>query len=239
MTVVLSLFGLAAIYSSTITYGSSRYVLIQGLAATAGFVVICATSFFDYRQFAKKYKWVIFINAALLMFTFVFGEGVTEQTNANWINLGFIKIQPSEFSKILFIYSFAVHLYFVKDRINKIFTALSLFLHAGIIIGLTLLQKDLGTLTIFLFIFIVMCFAANLNIWYFISGIAVIVLASPFIWSMLNVYQQQRILVPFDSSVDPLEVCQVFLLPGLWKDARSSGRTGIRRGEPWVELETS
>ncbi len=80
---------------------------------------------------------------------------------------------------------------------------MTLFLHAAIIIGLTFLQKDLGTLTVFLFIFVVMCFAANLNIWYFISGAAAIVIASPFIWSKLNYFQQQRILAPYDPSVDP------------------------------------
>ena len=179
-------------------------MVIQIFAAVIGMTLIAIMSFVDYRQIAKKYRLVILANAALLMFTYFFGEGVTSETNANWINLGFIKIQPSEFAKILFIYSFAVHLYFVRDRINKLFTALSLFLHAGLIIGLTFLQKDLGTLTVFLFIFVIMCFVANLNIWYFISGAAAIVIASPFIWSKLNYYQQQRILVPFDPTVDPL-----------------------------------
>lgn len=189
----LALFGVLAVYSATLTYERNRYVIIQAAAAVLGFTLMTVLSFIDYRQFAKKYRVVLLINAALLLFTFFFGEGVTDKTNANWINLGFIKIQPSEFAKILFIYSFAAHLYFVRDRINKFFTALTLFLHAAIIIGLTLLQKDLGTLTIFIFIFAVMCFAGNLNIWYFIAGIAGIFIASPFVWTKLNYFQQQRI----------------------------------------------
>lgn len=200
---VFSLAGIFSVYSASLSYGTNRYVFIQSFAAILGLVIICAMSFFDYRFFAKKYRLVILVNAAILLFTFFLGEGVTDQTNANWINLGFIKIQPSEFAKILFIYSFAVHLYNVKDRINKLFTALTVFLHAFLIIGLTLLQKDLGTLTVFLFIFIVMCFAANLNIWYFLTGGAVLAVLSPFIWSKLNFFQQQRILVPFDPSIDP------------------------------------
>lgn len=203
LTLIFSLIGIFSVYSASITYNSARYVVIQTGAALVGIFIVCAMSFFDYRTFAKKYRLVILLNAAILLITFIFGEGVTDKTNANWINLGFIKIQPSEFAKILFIYSFAVHLYYVKDRINKIFTALTLFLHAALIIGLTFLQKDLGTLTIFMFIFVVMCFAANLNIWYFISGAAGLLIMSPFIWSKLNYFQQQRILVPFDKSVDP------------------------------------
>lgn len=203
LMLVLSFVGIFAVYSATITYNTSRYVIIQAGAAIIGIAIAISMSFLDYRQFANKYKLVIILNAAILLITFIFGEGVTDKTNANWINLGFIKIQPSEFAKILFIYAFAVHLYYVKDRINKIFTALSLTCHAMIIIGLTFLQKDLGTLTIFMFIFVVMCFAANLNIWYFISGAAALVIMSPFIWSKLNYFQQQRILVPFDPSIDP------------------------------------
>lgn len=201
---LLAVAGIFAVYSAGKSFGSSRYVAIQIFAAVIGMALIAIMSFIDYRQIAKKYRLVILANAALLLFTYFFGEGVTSETNVNWINLGFIKIQPSEFAKILFIYSFAVHLYIVRDRINKLFTALSLFLHAGLIIGLTFLQKDLGTLTVFLFIFVIMCFVANLNIWYFISGAAAMVIASPFIWSKLNYYQQQRILVPFDPTVDPL-----------------------------------
>lgn len=200
---LLAGFGILAVYSATLSYGRNRYVIIQTAAAVLGMVLMTALSFIDYRQFAKKYRLVILLNIALLLFTFLFGEGVTDKTNANWINLGFIKIQPSEFAKILFIYSFAAHLYFVRDRINKFFTATTLFLHAAIIIGLTFLQKDLGTLTIFVFIFAVMCFAGNLNIWYFIAGIAGIVAASPFIWTKLNYFQKQRILAPYDISIDP------------------------------------
>ena len=203
-TLILSVCGIFAVFSATLTYHSARFTAIQLFAAGLGTVLIFIMSFIDYRQLAKKYRLVIALNAAVLLFTYFFGEGVTSETNANWINLGFIKIQPSEFAKILFIYSFAVHLYYVRDRINKLFTALSLFLHAGLIIGLTFLQKDLGTLTVFMFIFVVMCFVGNLNIWYFISGVAAIVISSPFIWSKLNYYQQQRILVPFDPTVDPL-----------------------------------
>ena len=200
---LLAGFGILFVYSATLSYGQNRYVIIQSVAAVLGIVLMTALSFIDYRQLAKKYRLVILLNVALLLFTYVFGEGVTDKTNANWINLGFIKIQPSEFAKILFIYAFAAHLYFVRDRINKFFTAMTLFLHAAIIIGLTFLQKDLGTLTIFLFIFAVMCFAGNLNIWYFIAGIAGIVAASPFIWTKLNYFQKQRILAPYDISIDP------------------------------------
>lgn len=195
--------GLVAIYSSTLTYGTNRFVFVQGFAFLLGICFAIFISCFDYRQAAKHYRTIIIFNVLILLFTFFFGQSVTETTNANWIDLGFIKIQPSEFAKLLFIYSFAVHLSSVRDRLNKITTVLTLFVHAGLVFGLVLLQRDLGSLTIFMFIFIAMCFAAGLSIWYFILGVAICVGISPFAWSRLSTYQQDRIMMLFDSSIDP------------------------------------
>ena len=202
-SVLLSLCGLIAVLSSTKTFETSKFVFIQGVAICLGLFVALIMSVIDYRSLAPKYRYIIGINVALLLMTFILGSGVTGETNANWIDLGFIKIQPSEFAKLLFIYSFAVHLAQVRDRMHKFSTIISLGIHAGLIFGLVLLQKDLGSLTIFFTIFICMCFAAGISVWYYIAGSAAIVCVSPFIWSHLNEYQKTRIMLCFDSSIDP------------------------------------
>ena len=199
----LSVIGILAINSATATNGTHRFILVQGFAECLGIVMMLAVCAVDYRQFTKKYRYIIAFNAAILIFTYFFGQSVTETSNANWIDLGFIKIQPSEFAKLLFIYCFAVHLSVVRDRLNKITTVLTLFIHAGLIFGLVLLQRDLGSLTIFLMIFIAMCFASGLSVWYFIAGGACAVCLSPFIWAKLSLYQRNRILLCFDNSIDP------------------------------------
>jgi rod shape determining protein RodA len=117
--------------------------------------------------------------------------------------LGIIKIQPSEFAKLFFIFTFAVHLSQVRDKMQRFTTVLTLGIHAAIIFGLVLLQKDLGSLTIFMFIFIAMCFAAGLSTWYFVLGGAICICVSPFAWARLNPYQQERIMMLFDPSIDP------------------------------------
>ena len=195
--------GLIAVNSATLTYGTHRFVIVQFCACALGFCVMTLLSVADYRQLIRQYRTIIALNALMLIVTYIFGSSVTESSNANWIDLGFIKIQPSEFSKLMFIYSFSVHLSLVKDRLNKISTFITLFIHACLIFGLVLLQRDLGSLTIFLMIFVAMCFAAGLSIWYYIAGAAIAVGLSPFIWRHLGVYQQNRILLCFDSSIDP------------------------------------
>ena len=77
-------------------------------------------------------------------------------------------------------------------------------LHAGIIIGLVMLQGDLGSALVFMFITIVMCFTQGLSIWYLLGGTAATILAAPYLWQFLKPYQQQRILVGFNPELDPL-----------------------------------
>lgn len=203
VSVLLSLCGLLAVYSSTKSFETIKFVFIQTAAIGLGLFCCLIISVIDYRSIASKYRYIICINAGLLLLTFILGSGVTGETNANWIDLGFIKIQPSEFAKLLFIYSFAVHLAQVRDTMHKFSTVLSLGVHAGIIFSLVLLQKDLGSLTIFFTIFICMCFAAGISVWYYIAGGAAILCVSPFIWSHLNEYQKNRIMLCFDETIDP------------------------------------
>ena len=202
-TVLLSLCGLCAVFSSTKSFETPKFVFIQFVAIVLGLLLSLVMSVIDYRSLASKYRYIIGINAFLLLLTFILGSGVTGETNANWIDLGFIKIQPSEFAKLLFIYSFAVHLAQVHDKMHRFWTVFSLAVHAGLIFSLVLLQKDLGSLTIFFVIFICMCFVAGISVWYYIAGGAAVLCVSPFIWSHLSEYQKNRIMLCFDPSIDP------------------------------------
>lgn len=202
-TLILAVFGLFAIFSSTASYGSHRYVIVQGFSLIIGTFAALILSVIDYRSIAEKYRYIIALNAFILVITLIFGEGVTGETNKNWINLGPVNIQPSEFAKLLFIFSFAVHLAQVRDKMHRFSTVFSLGIHAMIIFALVLLQGDIGILTIFLVIFVAMCFAAGLSIWYYIAGAAAAVCVSPFLWARLDQYQKDRIMLCFDPSIDP------------------------------------
>ncbi len=204
MSIVLCIVGLLSINSATLSFGTPKFVVVQVAGILMGLFCALALSVIDYRSFVSKYRYIIAFNVMLLLITFIFGSSVTEGTNSNWIDLGIIKIQPSEFAKLFFIYSFAVHLSQVRDKMHRFGTVLTLGIHAAIIFALVLLQKDLGSLTIFLVIFICMCFAAGLSVWYYVAGSAALVCVSPFIWTHLNEYQKNRIMLCFDESIDPL-----------------------------------
>ncbi len=206
---ILSIIGILAVHSATLSKGSSRYDTMQIAMTCIGFVLMLALSYLDYEGLTKNYRYLLIFNVAMLLFTAIFGTGPENSqgavTNRNWIRIGPVGIQPAEIGKILFIITFAAHLDAVKHRINNIKTIFGLLLHSGLIIGIVLLQKDLGQATVYIAVTLVMLFAAKLSMWYFVgAGTAALALA-PLMWNMLAEYQRMRIMVGFNPELDPLD----------------------------------
>lgn len=203
---VLSIIGILAVHSATLSKGTNRFDFMQIFMTVAGFCIMLALSYFDYDIITKKYRYVLLLNIAMLAFTAIFGTGADGMgdTNHNWIRLGPIGIQPAEIGKILYIITFASHLDAVKHRVNHIKTVTGLMLHSGLIIGLVLLERDLGQATVYIAITVVMLFAARLSAWYFVGAGTVLCAAAPLIFANLKDYQRQRLLVGFNPELDPL-----------------------------------
>lgn len=75
----------------------------------------------------------------------------------------------------------------MRDRINHPLSLLKLGAHAGIIIGLIMLQGDLGSALVFMFMTAAMLYCAGLSFWYFLAAAGVIVAAAPFCGSILPI----------------------------------------------------
>jgi len=131
---------------------------------------------------------------ALLLFTIVKGSiGMGAQ---RWINLGFIKIQPSELAKFLFPSFIAYYLYTENEVFifkNKDFIPLFIILAVSAL--LILKQPDLGTALILLFSGLSCIWLAGLNKKWFLYGALIVVLSMPLLWCSLKTYQQNRISV--------------------------------------------
>ena len=206
LTAALSIIGILAVHSATLTKGTARFDIMQIGMTTVGFGLMLLLSFVDYDSLTKNFRWVLILNCAMLLFTAIFGTGADGggDTNHNWVRFGPIGIQPAEIGKILYIITFASHIDNVKHRINHIKTLFGLMLHAGLVIGLVLMEKDTGQATVYFVITAVMLFAARLSLWYFAAaGVAGLSLA-PILWQHLDLYQQERILVGFNPELDPL-----------------------------------
>ena len=166
-------------------YGTDK-LIVQLFATVLGVLCAIQISMIDYQFVVQKLSIPLFVMAVIaLIITLIIGIG---EGNKSWIRLPGIplSIQPSEFTKIIFIITFARHIDLVKSNINHIKNLIPLLVHAGIITGLVLLQKDLGTVLVYCVIICAMLFSAGLSIWYFIGGIAFFVVLFPAIWEHLD-----------------------------------------------------
>lgn len=204
LTALIAMFGIINVYSATRSYGTISNVVVQSFAVVLGLVLMILIGRFDYEQFKNLVK-PIYIFALFILIIVLF-FGVTGEWGArSWIRFGSIGIQPAEFAKVCFILTFSYHLSKVQDKINKPLIILGLLVHMGVLVGLIMLEPDLGSALVFLFIFVCMMFTAKLS-WKYIVPITALAIASlPFIYKYaLSEYQQKRIQVFFNPDLDPL-----------------------------------
>lgn len=207
-TTVLSTFSLLTLWGCReATVGGTKRVFVQLAAIVLGLMCTFIIANLDYETVVNKLFWGFFAVSVILLVVVLTPLGTGEGTNKSYIVIPFLpfNLQPSEFVKVTFIVTFAKHLDLVKARINHPKSLLGLGLHAGLIVGLILLERDLGVALVYMAIIAIMLFGAGLSLWYFLGVIGAAVLALPTLWPHLEKYQQERILYGFRPELDPLD----------------------------------
>ena len=204
-TVALTIIGIILISSATKSMsGGSRNVIIQIAALILGIAACLVVAFWDYEYLATKSYYIFGINILLLVTVLILGTGAEEWGGKSWIRFGPIGIQPSELVKIGFIICLASQLAHFKEELNHPQKLLWTLLHAGTLLGLILLQPDMGTAMVFAVIYAGMLFVAKLSYKYIITAIAAFIASVPLIWMfILEDYQKNRILVFLNPELDP------------------------------------
>ena len=159
--ILLITIGICFIYSSGIDSSgvnvSNEYVK-QIIFGSTGLVLMCIAMFIDYRKLQKYIFWIFIVLCVILLYTRFFGREVNGAKS--WLGIGDFGIQPSEFGKIIFIMYLAS--FFEKtdkqDDLKRYVKALIILLCP---VGLILLQPDLGTALVYIPVFLVMCYVAN------------------------------------------------------------------------------
>lgn len=204
LTIAIAVFGIINVYSATRSYGTISSVVVQSFAFTMGVAAMIVLSRFDYEQFRNMTKHIYIFAIFILVLVLLFG--VSGDWGAkNWIRIGSIGVQPSELAKICFILTFSHHLSRVEKEINRPSKLAGLLIHALVIIGLIVMEPDMGSALVFMFMVICLLFTAKLS-WKYIIPAGVAGIASlPFIYKyVLDEYQQKRIQVFFNPDLDPL-----------------------------------
>lgn len=208
MSLICSVYGIIMIASATQSYsnGSAQYVIVQTLALGLGVLLFIGMTIIDVDIFAQHWGILYILSALLLGALLVFG-GQSETGNNGWLRFFGIGIQPTEIVKLAFIIVLAKQLAYLKEykNLNSIASIGQIVGHFIVVFGVILVTaQDLGSALVYFFIFAVMLFMAGVKIYWFVMGAAAMAAVIPFMWTyMLSEYQQQRILAPYDSSIDP------------------------------------
>ncbi len=129
-----------------------------------------------------------------------------------WIDLGFMRLQPSELMKVTMVMMLATYYDWLDDK--KVSRPLWVILPVVLIVTptvLVLMQPNLGTSVMLLVAGAAVMFAAGVSLWYFAGVIGLIggAVAAVFLsrgtpWQLLHDYQYRRIDTFLDPSADPL-----------------------------------
>lgn len=208
VSVICAVYGIIVISSATKSYenGSAQFVIVQTLALFLGILLFIVMTIIDVDIFAQHWTWLYGLSALLLLSLIPFGA-VSDTGNNGWLRFFGIGIQPTEIVKLAYIIVLAKQLAYLKEykNLNSVTSIAQIVGHFILMFGLILVTaQDLGSALVYFFIFAVMLFVAGVKIYWFIMGAAAIACMVPIFWAyFLEDYQRNRILAPYDSSIDP------------------------------------
>ena len=146
----------------------------------------------------------LFYYGALALLLLMYLLGYTAMGATRWIDLGPIKLQPSELMKICIIFALARYFHDLGNKEihlkHLVIPTVMLVIPAFLIIK----QPDLGTGIILLMIGGIIFFIGGVGKWFFITGASFLAITLPIIWQFLYEYQKNRILNFLNPEQDPL-----------------------------------
>lgn len=198
-------YGCAMIYSAS-KGGSTGagYVERQIMWAVIGLVCAAVVASIDLSVFDRYAGKIYFVNLIMLMAVLVAGH---ESKGAQrWIGFGAIKIQPSEFAKILLIVCLAVFLVHRQRDLKTFRTFAQSLMYLGVPMLLIFVQPDLGTSLVLIAIWVAMVFVMGTSLKnLLVFGVGAVLMAT-IAWHAPHVmkdYQKQRLVSFINPAADP------------------------------------
>ena len=211
--IVISLFGLLMIYSSSSIWAeykfndSFHYVKYQSIFFVIGLIIMYIVSKINYKFYYNNSNLIIISCLILLVLVLIPGIGSIRNGSRSWFGIGSLGIQPSEAAKLGLIIFTSKYLEnsekYLKNYIKGIFPILGITI---LFFGLIMLQPDLGTGVILVMSIISLLFIAGVSMKFFIIG-GLIGIIGVVILIIIAPYRMDRIT----SFIDP------------WSDALGTG----------------
>lgn len=202
---VTTILGIVIISSATASMGSSSFVSIQTIALILGILIYIVLTLIDVDIIAERRELLLIFCTLFIGTLYFFGvDGGTG--NKSWLDLPLIpmNIQPAEICKIFFIVILAKMMSVNQNKLSSPLTIGKLGLLTGFFFLLIVfVSGDSGVALLYLLIFAIMAFAGGVNLIWFALALGILAVAAPIIISYLPEYQYNRIMMFFDSSIDP------------------------------------
>ncbi|MDB5662941.1 MAG: rod shape-determining protein RodA [Sphingomonas bacterium] len=202
LVVALGGFGLVVLYSAA--GGSVQpWALSQGLRFAmflGGAIVLSRVGEEQIKRMAIP-AYVVLVILLLLVELL----GAVRGGSQRWLDLGIIRLQPSELMKPAIVLALARFYDLLPAgetrRANAIWPA---GLMIGIPAALVLLQPDLGTATMIVAGGLTVMFLAGVPLRLFVGGALAVAAMMPIAYTMMHDYQRNRVLIFLDPESDPL-----------------------------------
>jgi cell division protein FtsW len=196
----------------------SRFLFKQATWVAMGCLLLFVTMRINYRSYQQPFVvWSALglVGVALLL---VLGFAETINGSRRWFAVGGVGVQPSEFAKIAIVFFLADLLARRMEQVNEVPRVIvPAGIVVGTLVGLTLLQPDLGTSAFIGLLSVMMIFAAGLGYQY-LAGVGVVSLASLAILIALKAERLERVMAWIDPYRDPegggYQIIQSFIAIG-------------------------
>lgn len=166
----------------------------------AGLLTLTAVAFFDFRNW-QRFSWhFYFVTIVLLFLLLLVGDSV--RGSVRWINLGDLRIQPSEIAKVSTI---AILATFYQGKSAKELKNLAIsFLLVCPAIILVLIQPDIGNALSFFAIWLGITLVSGFRPKDIFASILIVAIFSLLLFRFLAPYQKDRIKTFINPAYDPL-----------------------------------
>jgi rod shape determining protein RodA len=202
VVITIGCFGLAILYSAA---GGSLepWALKQGIRFAVLLVLMIAIAHIDIEVWVR-YAYPLY-GVVLVLLAVVEAIGHIGMGAQRWIDLGIIRLQPSEFMKLAIILALARYYHYLPRAFIESPRALwPPVMMIAVPWVLVMTQPDLGTSLMIVFGGVVMLFLAGVRLRWFIGAGAVIAALLPIAYNLLHDYQKKRVLIFLDPEADPL-----------------------------------
>ena len=240
ITIMLVAVGIIMIYSASSIYayssmGDSLFYLKRHLLyLVVGFAMMLFAMVYDLKKIQKLSKPLILVSIFLLLLVLIPHIGRETAGARRWFKIGPVNFQPSEFAKIAIII-------YMADLVSRKGILMKSFIHSylpaiiilGTVVGLVLLEPDLGTaITVSLIAFIILYVGGVSPLYVWGSFLA----SLPVLYLLLFrvAYRRKRIMVFMNPWADKrgagFQIIQSFVALG------SGGPFGVGLGQSRQKL---